>query len=56
MSRDDPTRVVGYVERSGIMAAWVAATRAEGMREEGWLTGHLQALQERVKQALTGAR
>src|SRR5881398_2338020 len=56
VSRDDPTRVVGYVERSGIMAAWVAATRAEGMREEGWLTGHLQALQERVKQALTGAR
>jgi len=56
VSRDDPTRVVGYVERSGIMAAWVAATRAEGMREEGWLTGHLQALLERVKQALTGAR
>src|SRR5213594_3519819 len=56
VSREDPTRVVGYVERAGIMAAWVAATRAEGLREEGWLTEHLRTLQQRVTKALTGAR
>ena len=54
--RDAPTRVIGYVERAGIMAAWVASTRAEGLREEGWLTGQLRALQQRVTRALTGAR
>ena len=51
--RNAPTQVVGYVERAGIMAAWVASTRSEGMREEGWLTGQLKTLQERVRQALT---
>jgi len=54
--RDAPTRVIGYVERAGIMAAWGASTRAEGLREEGWLTGQLRALQQRVTRALTGAR
>jgi len=54
--RDAPTRVIGYVERAGIMAAWVASTRAEGLREEGWLTGQLRTLQQRVTRALTGAR
>ena len=47
--------MVGYIERAGIMAAWVAATRSEGMREDGWLTGQLKTLQVRVKQALTRA-
>ena len=51
----EPTRLVGYVERAGIMAAWVASTRSEGMREEGWLSGQLRTLQVRVKQALTRA-
>jgi len=55
VSRDEPTRVVGYIERAGIMAAWVAATRSEGMREDGWLTGQIKTLQVRVKQALTRA-
>ncbi len=36
-SRDDPTRVVGYVERSAILAAWVQLTRDEHTIEEGWL-------------------
>jgi hypothetical protein len=38
-SRDDPTRVVGYVERSAILAAWVQLTRDEHAVEEGWLGG-----------------
>jgi len=36
-SRDDPTRVVGYVERAAILAAWVQLTRDEHTIEEGWL-------------------
>ena len=35
--REEPERVIGYVERSGIMAAWVHVTREEGRREQGWL-------------------
>jgi len=36
-SPDDPTRVVGYLERSAILGAWVQLTRDEHIREEGWL-------------------
>ena len=36
-SRDDPTNLVGYVERSAILAAWVQLTRDEHAIEEGWL-------------------
>src|SRR5438094_699278 len=36
-SPDEPTRVVGYVERSAILGAWVQLTRDEHIREEGWL-------------------
>ena len=53
--RDTPTQVIGYVERAGVMAAWVASTRSEETREEGWLSGQLRMLQERVRQALTRA-
>ncbi len=36
-SPEDPARVVGYVERSAILGAWVQLTRHEHIREEGWL-------------------
>jgi hypothetical protein len=36
-SPDDPSRVVGYVERSAILAAWVQHTRDEATQEEGWI-------------------
>ena len=36
-SRDDPTRTVGYVERSAILGAWVQLTRDEHTIEQGWL-------------------
>ena len=36
-SPDDPGRVVGYVERSALLGAWVQHTRDEHTREEGWL-------------------
>jgi H+/Cl- antiporter ClcA len=34
---DDPSQVVGYVERSAILAAWVQVTRDEHTKEQGWL-------------------
>jgi CBS domain-containing protein len=34
---DDPTRIIGYVEREAILAAWVQHTRDEATKEEGWL-------------------
>jgi H+/Cl- antiporter ClcA len=34
---DDPSRVVGYLDRSAILGAWVQVTRDEHAREEGWL-------------------
>jgi CBS domain-containing protein len=36
-SADDPTQVVGYVERAAILAAWVQHTRDEATKEGGWL-------------------
>jgi CBS domain-containing protein len=36
-SPDDPSQVVGYVERSAILGAWVQHTRDEHAREVGWL-------------------
>jgi len=36
-SRDEPGRVVGYLERSAILGAWVQLTRDEHTIEEGWL-------------------
>jgi hypothetical protein len=36
--------VIGYVDRVGIMGAWVHFNKTEKTREEGWLS----ALRERV--------
>ena len=37
VSEDEPDRVVGYVDRAGIMGAWVHFTKTDGVQEEGWL-------------------
>ena len=36
-SPDDPSRVIGYVERAAILGAWVQHARDEARQEEGWL-------------------
>jgi chloride channel protein, CIC family len=54
--RDAPERVIGYVERSGVMAAWVASTQRDGVREAGWLTAHMRRLQERLERVFTVGR
>jgi len=37
VSRDDPHRVVGYLGRSGIMAARLRRLEEEFVREPGWV-------------------
>ncbi|PYO72658.1 MAG: chloride channel protein, partial [Gemmatimonadetes bacterium] len=34
---DDPTQIIGYVDRGAILAAWVQHTRDEATKEGGWL-------------------
>jgi len=51
VSEDEPDRVIGYVERAGIMAAWVHFAKTEGMREEGWLSGLREKLGKGSAQA-----
>jgi H+/Cl- antiporter ClcA len=48
VSRDDPRRLVGYLGRAGIMAAWVHAAREERHREAGWLEARLERWRERL--------
>jgi chloride channel protein, CIC family len=47
VSREEPSHVLGYVERSGVMAAWVQFTKDEGKREAGWLTEQLRRFRRR---------
>jgi CIC family chloride channel protein len=39
VDRDDPTRVIGYLGRSGIMAARLRRLEDEHVREPGWIGG-----------------
>jgi H+/Cl- antiporter ClcA len=42
VDRDDPVRVVGYLGRSGIMAARLRRLEEEHVREPGWIGGFQQ--------------
>ena len=48
VDRGDPGRLVGYLDRGAVMAAWARATQEERGREEGWLAQPLRALRERL--------
>ncbi|MFI5279226.1 MAG: chloride channel protein [Gemmatimonadales bacterium] len=54
VSRDDPTRAVGYLRRSGMMAAWLDLTQEEHAREPGWLTSRGRLLRGRLRRVLGG--
>ena len=54
VSPDDPTRLVGYLGRAGVMAAWLHATREERTREPGWLSEQLRPLRERMAKGVAG--
>ena len=48
VSRADPGRLLGHIDRAAVMTAWAHASREEGTREAGWLTHRLRALREHL--------
>jgi len=48
VNRHDPTQLVGYLGRAGVMAAWLHAAQEEGQRDTGWLGKQLGRLRERL--------
>jgi chloride channel protein, CIC family len=54
VSREDPTRLVGYLGRTGIMLGWLHGAREERKREAGWLSERLRMLRERLRRVPRG--
>jgi chloride channel protein, CIC family len=52
--RDDPTQLVGFLGRAGVMAVLLQATRDERVRDPGWLSARLQFLRTQVAKVLAG--
>jgi chloride channel protein, CIC family len=46
VSPEDPTHLVGYLGRAGLIAAWRHAGRDETIEEEGWLGDQLRNLRQ----------
>jgi H+/Cl- antiporter ClcA/CBS domain-containing protein len=46
--RDDPTRLVGFLGRAGVMAVWRYATHEEQTRDPGWMSRHLKVLRRAI--------
>jgi len=44
VSRADPGRLIGHIDRTAVMTAWAHASREERAREAGWLADRLRAL------------
>jgi CIC family chloride channel protein len=55
VSRDDPNRLVGYLGRTGIMAAWARGIDEEVSRESGWLTSRIRLLRNKARMRLRRA-
>ena len=54
--REDPTRLVGILGRSGIMAAWLHVARDERDREPGWLSDAVAALRGAMRRVAVRER
>ena len=54
VQRDDPTRLIGFLGRAGVMTVLLQATREERVRDPGWLSARLQFLRGRVTRLLAG--
>jgi len=52
VSRDDPTRAVGWLRRSGMMAAWLDLAEDERSPEPGWLTARARLVKGRLRRVL----
>ncbi|HEX4601303.1 MAG TPA: chloride channel protein, partial [Gemmatimonadales bacterium] len=54
VSREDPTQLVGYLGRTGVMAAWLHVARDDGAREAGWLTHRLRTIRGMLRRVPHG--
>jgi CIC family chloride channel protein len=52
VDRDQPTRLLGYVGRTGIAAAWRELLHEEEVREAGWLTSRMRLLRRNLRRVL----
>jgi CBS domain-containing protein len=50
----DPTRLLGYLGRTGIADAWRELVREEEVREAGWLTSRFRLLRRNMRRVLGG--
>jgi CBS domain-containing protein len=54
VDRAQPTKLVGYLGRTGIATAWRLLQEEEETREAGWLTAHGRLLRMHVRRVLGG--
>ncbi|HEX6615027.1 MAG TPA: chloride channel protein [Gemmatimonadales bacterium] len=54
VARDDPRKLVGYLGRTGIAAAWQQLLEEEELREAGWVSRRARRLRLKVKRVLGG--
>jgi CBS domain-containing protein len=52
VERHQPARLLGYLGRTGIAAAWQLQLQEEETREAGWLTAHGRLLRMQVRRVL----
>jgi CBS domain-containing protein len=53
VERADPTRLVGYLGRSGIAAAWRELLQEEQIQETGWLSSRTRLLRMKLRRVLS---
>jgi CBS domain-containing protein len=56
VARDDPHKLVGYLGRTGIAAAWQQLLEEEELREAGWMSRRARRLRLKVKRVLRSRR
>jgi chloride channel protein, CIC family len=56
VARDDPTRLVGYLGRTGLIDAWIQRIEEEEVRETGVVADGLKLWQRRLRRILPGSR
>jgi H+/Cl- antiporter ClcA/predicted transcriptional regulator len=54
VDREHPTRLLGYLGRTGIADAWRELIREEEVREAGWVTKRVRQLRRNVRRVLRG--
>jgi chloride channel protein, CIC family len=52
VDRSEPTRLIGYLGRTGIADAWRELIQEEEVREAGWLSSRMRLLRRNVRRVL----